>query len=714
MTRFELGKIWRKKSYILAAAVIFVVNLFLLWYRNLSDGGVSSLAAYKSLGQKLEQMTEQEKYDYIVSMKQKADDYDDMLLEHFINSGTAADGSILTDLSEEELDYADDIYEEIDAVYNYQAYLQNIQDTRNKHTQISIFASEEGNTFSGRNIEKSAKAYEGLSGIRTEYYPSKGVTGAVSNFSTDLLMLILTFYFVGILIGTEREKGLFHLTRATVYGRGRSILSKINALFIHSLTISMLLYGSNIVFFSAAAGLGNLGRSIQSAAPYMESTLQISVLELLLLSILTKALAVFAFGLLLTAASVVSRYSFVPYLTGGLALFISAVLYIKIPAYSSFNWLKYINFAGLMKTDHIYGGYMNFNFFQYPVSRLFVSWMMLIIFILVGIGLTVLLFLEYGNADTRKLHIRLPHPSVCHGSLLRHEAYKLLVMNKGFLILVIFIFLSCRMELSVNYTVSPQEAYYQDIMMELSGELNDEKESLIREEQERYEAAFAKIDEIDERVAMEEVDALAGERMKAQYYSELAFYPSFRRVMEQYENVKENDSVFLYDTGYLYLFGKKKGRFQENLLLLNLCLLLLLGNAMAMEHENKSLNLLGATSRGRRSILKIKTGIGLVSACMIAVAPWICKILKVSRSYPVKNLFTELHAIPACQNIPFHIPVLCWLLLLILGYIILAMLNAVIVLILSEKTKSHLMTLFISAAVLVVPLVLVMALQGTL
>ena len=92
-----------------------------------------------------------------------------------------------------------------------------------------------------------------------------------------------------------------------------------------------------------------------------------------MLSILTKALVLFGFGAVLTVFCIGARMAALPFLAGAGIVGISALLYYFVPAGSVFSVLKYLNLVGLMKTENLYGGYLNFNLFGYPVSRLGLS-----------------------------------------------------------------------------------------------------------------------------------------------------------------------------------------------------------------------------------------------------------------------------------------------------------------------------------------------------
>ena len=58
---FEWEKIWRKRSFFLAACILFAIHGFFLWYTLPSGEGLVPLSAYRSLQRDLAGMSEEEK-----------------------------------------------------------------------------------------------------------------------------------------------------------------------------------------------------------------------------------------------------------------------------------------------------------------------------------------------------------------------------------------------------------------------------------------------------------------------------------------------------------------------------------------------------------------------------------------------------------------------------------------------------------------------------
>ena len=123
---------------------------------------------------------------------------------------------------EEEQALADQLYEEISVVSRYDDYIRTVQENSSRLSGISIFqsgGSEE--SFTSRNIRKSAEDHSAMTGENIRWFPAKGITMALENPVSDLLLLLSVFLFMGQLIAEEKEKELFAVTKSFQSGCGR-------------------------------------------------------------------------------------------------------------------------------------------------------------------------------------------------------------------------------------------------------------------------------------------------------------------------------------------------------------------------------------------------------------------------------------------------------------------------------------------------------------
>lgn len=729
---YEFIKIWHKRGFLISICVLLCSNIFLLWYVNASNEEKVPLSAYKSFQKQIEHMTEVEKYEYVSQLKETIDgvsfvqevlnleklqnEMGNTLVEQAISANPGVfetyheiyqNESYLnfTDTFWQEKEFIDMIYAEQQKVADYEKYLASIQENADTLHGISIFETKEKESFAWRNIEKSEKDYADLSSENICWWPSKVFSIALETIWTDLLLILSVFLFVGNVILEEKEKKLFYIIRSTKNGYLQTIVSKMIAFFLHCTIITMLLYGENLLFAEITVGFGDFMAQIQSISTYMESNLPICIGAYVIVSILTKIMFLFAIGTILTTLCIYADTFFLPYLVAVITYGISYVLYVRIPVGETSSLFKYINGIGLLKTENLYGSYFNFNIFGYPISRLLFSWEVMIACIWIGVGLSILLYLYGEKFELKKIQLNIQKKYGVHGSLLRHEAYKILIVNGAAAIMLIFgCFIGIRI-MNQEYHPSVQEQYYQELMFQLEGELTEEKEALILSEQERYEKAFSEIERIEAFVSNGEMDAHTGDDLKAKWYAVTFFYPSFERVLMQYERIREKGGMFVYDTGYLYLFGKKNDDYLVDFLLYTLCIIIAFSNTIVMEYQKGMWYLLCATQKGKWRVLWNKALICMTAVMGFSVIPFICRGVNVSSVYPLHELGALITDIPAFSNVPWSVPIWGFMLILILSQMVFFIAIVLIVLAISYWRKNHMQSIFFSLLILVVPFV---------
>lgn len=609
---------------------------------------------------------------------------------------------------EQEQVFINEIYNEQVKVSGYDDYLEGIKKDKGKLEGISIFNNQDENNFSTRNIKKSAQDYSELNSSNVKFIPSKTIVSTIENIGTDILLILITFLFIGNLITEEKEKELFYVTRSTKYGVVHSIFAKIIALFIHCIIFSILLFSINYLFFGIFGGFNDLGIKLQSLAPYMESNFNGSILEYLIISILTKGIVVFGIGTIITAICIISDSMILPYMLGISFLGISWLFYKIIPAVSNLNIIKHLNIFGILKTENLYGSYLNFNFFEYPISRITFSWIMIVGLLGLGIFLCVKFFLKGKSLELKRSTKNFILKFKPHTSLFKHELYKILITNKGIIIILIFSLLICYNELQRRYSPSLQEQYYQNIMLKLEGKPTEEKTELIKAEKSRFDEAFSKISEIDEQIAKGEINDTTGEAMKVKWYSITAFYPTFEKVLEQDKFVKENNGNYIYDTGYLYLFGVMDEGILNDFILLTLSIIFMFCNVMAIEYQNKAVNILQATNKGNKAIIKTKVKATMLMVLLLCILPFVCRFISVSSIFPIDGFLLSAKDISIYHNLPSGILVIGLILLKIFIQVFSGIIMAMLILTISAWKKNNVQTIFLGLLILCVPLVLVL------
>lgn len=717
---FELEKIWKKSRFILSVCALLAGNLFFLWYGNLSGDEAPPLSAYRALQQDLLVMTEQEKEAYITQWKEMVEgaafvedilrmqsqgetgerlaqqelDSHPGLFEQYYEIYETGEALRYTGNMVQEQALVDEVYGEMSKVYRYEEYLDDIRDKKESLSQVSIFQNSQ-TPFSRRNIEKSAGDYSKLADVSICWQFSGGIRTAGENRVTDCLLFLSVFLFLGELIGEEKQKKLFYITRTSQNGIFPHIVGKMAAMTICCFAVGAAMLGENLIYAEKTTGIGNLMVSLQSLAPYMESNLSLTVLEYLLLAWCIKAIVISIYGILLIWVSFLSDREFIPYLTGMGILGASAGCCWFLPEHSRMVCFKYLNFAGFMETEKLLGGYRNLNVGGWPASRL---WMTVVLLLLLGLLVTggcMIWFYKGTHLENRKGK-RLARRRMRreHKSLLGFEAYKLLIMNRSLLVLIGCVILAGGYLFSQKYHLSVQEQYYQSLMAELEGELNDEKEERILSEEKRFAEASDRIGQIEQMEAQGELDERSADSMKLKWQAILTFYPAFQRAKAQYERCKEQEGCFVYDTGYAYLFGKMDSEPQIALLFLFLVVILAFYNSVSMEYTRKSWYVIGATRLGRRKILTTKGWICILCGAALVFLLWGLRAYAIGQTFSMTQWISSVRNLAFYSQLPWDVPIaafLLWRILLDVGKMTVAVLC---ILLLSSCTKNEIQSLF--------------------
>lgn len=730
---FELSKIWKKRSFILSVCILLFIHLFLLWYTSLPNEQTPPLSAYKKICEQLVSMSEEEKAEYIMDLKETMDGIcfvqDILAMQNFQNEmgdifvkqemernpgvfetyyESYQSGNYLkfTDSLEQEKVFLDEIYAEWQKVYEYGDYLESIQENKKVLSGISIFGVQEQNSYSARNLLKSAEDYENLTDETVRFMPSRGVTFAMENIWTDLLLFLSVMLFTGSLIMEEKEKKLFFITRSTKNGILGSISAKLLALLLHCILLTALFYFVSLVFFGWNMGSFLLNVGLQSVASYMESALSVSVFGYICLSVLTKAFVLFGIGTILVIFCMLSQITVLPFLIGFVVAGVSMLMYLLIPASSPLAVLKYLNPVGLMKTENLYGGYLNFNLFGHPVSRLFLSLLFIVFVCMIGSAGCLWRFCRMQGFEVKKLRLPFSLPFQPHTNILRHEIFKILFAGQGLFIFMLFFVLLSFQSLDQGYHLSVGESYYQNIMMQLEGEMTKEKETLVLSEKERYNQAFQTIEEINRLVDIGGLSENAADPLKAEANMTLSFYPNFQRVEKQYQHILEHGGSFVYDTGYLYLFGAWQDVFSVQFLILSIGMILVVSRVMSVEYQTGAVFLLYATRAGKRKIFVRKLTVCVSIATLLAFVPVLCRAFCIDATYPMQSFGAEIQDISCFSDFVVNVPIWIFVLFFVFSQATAVILTVFVILALSIWRKNQVQTIFFGLVILGVPMIL--------
>ena len=248
----------------------------------------------------------------------------------------------------------------------YGDWLNTIQNNKENMLTFPIF--NDPNSFSGRNIIKTADEFEKLQGVELSAGADGAINALMSFQITDYFLLVILLLFC-ISFLEERKKGLWSVIHAAPNGRLCLALHRMAILFGVSVCGVLLLYGTNLIIgFSIYGGINDLGRVLQSVELLGRLPILDTVGSFLIRYFLLRIAAAFFVSLLLwLMLTAVNNIKYTIIIAVGV-LVAEFSLYTFLPVQSVLNGLKYFNLFTYISLSDLYTNYLNIDIFGYPVG----------------------------------------------------------------------------------------------------------------------------------------------------------------------------------------------------------------------------------------------------------------------------------------------------------------------------------------------------------
>ena len=536
------------------------------------------------------------------------------------------------DLDEVHLDYVavNHLLKQAKYLDGYDDYLATIQANKEKMLSFSIF--NDPDSFSGRNIIKTANEFEALEGVSLTL-GADGAIAAFMDFSITDYLLLAVLVLICISFLDERKKGLWSVVHAAPNGRLRLALQRVGILLGVSVIGVVLLYGTNLLMgFSAYGGMDDLGRAAQSVELLGKMPVCCTVGEFLLLYLLFKISATFLVSLLLwlifTAINNV-KYTMIA-AAGVLAAEYS--LYTFLPVQSGLNVFKYFNIFTYITASDLYTNYLNIDLFGFPIGIRAVSQYACLPLILILATVCITIHCHKRPAAGKDLLGRFVYGvnRVTDWSLRRFhlfgmELHKTLSIQKGVLILVLFLYLVTGLTFTVNIPVSSiTDAAARQYTAQLAGEITEDTLRQIEDIQAELDATLA-----------------AHEKARVQYENGEMEYPQYdvfaraaesariksdglaivRARVEELQALGTETGIapwLIEESAYQGTYGADaKPNQNRAALVAMLTITLLLAGSMAYETQSGMDYLLASTLRGRKKLLHRKIGLATILTTVV-------------------------------------------------------------------------------------------------
>lgn len=606
-----------------------------------------------------------------------------------------------------------DLMKDIQQVNNHKTTLEKVIEEARTKTGVSIFAKP--GTFSYRSQLKTIERFEQLKNITPVYDVSAGVIKFQSSAVTDLIALLMIMFLCTQMVVTEYKNGMLPILRATRKGRLLLIMSKAAVTFVVTFFITGALWDGNLIYCGSVFGLGDLSRPVQSLSGFTACTLEVTVGQYLCLFTLYKWLLYTAVGIACLIMGLIWHSAMPTWLTVGGFLGIEYILVRTITPISNWNILKYVNVSNLIFETDWLSAYRNLDFFGYPVEVFTASSVLAGLLLVTGIVLLCWLFCRRKIRVLPQLKWQpkwprwLPRPgkSVC---LFNHENWKLLIECGVLAVLVLFLLIHLQEpRISAN---NIEELYYKNYMEVLAGPLTSQKEAYLESEIERFNDIRAQIAQLQKDYAEGKLseDALQiattplNRALEAEEVLMERVLPYRNRLMALQAEGK--DGWFVYEKGYHYLFGLDYHEKAGASALVLTAIILCFSNFFPMETSSGMLPMLNVYQKGRRKTAATKLlicGGYATLQYLIAQIPdyW----------YVASNFGFSVLSAPLCSLESFTVwgdvlPIWGGIAIFEALRLITVLSLSMVILLLSQWIGSQVITLSVSAGVLLLPVLL--------
>ena len=370
-------------------------------------------------------------------------------------------------------------------VSGYADYLARVQTQARRMAASSIFGKNK-NSFTYRNILKTASDFQSLNGIAVEFGGNRaletwiGFRGGDVLFLLAILVLVLAFF-------EDKRCGLLPLVRACPRGRRSLVRSRLGILLLSSAVLTVLLCLLPLILALALyGGTETFGHSIQSVEGFRTCTLHLTVGQWIGFYLAVKVLCGFLLGLLFWfVLSFLSQMQLAWLVLLGI-LGVEYAAWAFIPPQMAVSVFRYVNLFAYVFPAETLSAYRNMNFFGWPVGTMtLLLWLYLVLAVLLSA------WVVFGSVRRRPLGNRnlLGKPVAVWNRvldvlrsrfpLLVMEGYKLLILGGTVLFLLAALWYAPKLR-SFGYSFgTADEAAYNGYVREAAGPINAETDAYI-------------------------------------------------------------------------------------------------------------------------------------------------------------------------------------------------------------------------------------------
>lgn len=594
---------------------------------------------------------------------------------------------------------------------SYPEYIASMEDRAQQMLSVSLF-SKNMSAFEGENIKKTPADFQAVADVKPVVDISFGVQKVSDSMMTDLMIFFLVFAVGAMLFLSGETKEMRNLTRPTVNGRVPLSLAKLGAAVTITLILVLLFEAQNFVIFGTGYSFGDLSRPIQSVTGFQNCNLSLSVLEYFCLYIGIKCLMFLFVVSFVAVCSVWVRNAAVLYLITAVVTVLGTLFTLLIPQNSYLNILRFLNPVNAVYAHTMLSVYQNVNIFSKAVglfSTVLILYSVLTVLFLVG---TIVGFcrigsgIKWGRSFARLWEQVYAKFGGKRGQthVFLHEAYKLFFSERAWIVLAALALLQISFYQQNDFPAlqTSEDIAMESICQELKGKDSPENDAMIDSFVQKNNKVDEAIDVLDEEYQSGKMGEQDYQKAYANLQAQKVPSNLMARLLAMQENVKTNGAEYIYDGSYRVFLTLTNKEEQLNFTAV-MALILLLSALFCREHTKGMDTLIAATKNGRGRVFVSKIGLSLLLTVTVWALCYVPQMILYLKAYGSPFSDAPVHSILILSGVrlPLSITGAIWF-----GYgmkLLSLVVAAVIVLEISERSKSILTVLLTSTALLILP-----------
>ena len=600
------------------------------------------------------------------------------------------------------------ILNEKKSIDSFQEKINSIIIQSENMSGISIFNDNKGSLS---NIIKTAADYNKIQNVDLKLNNHLGLQAFLDMNYTDLFILILLIMSLGILIVNENNSGMNTLIKSTILGDKQTLFAKWIVILTVTIIFNLLFYGINLAYSNFIFGLTNLSDSIQSCKEFMDFTLPLNGIQMILYTLGYRILVSFSFAFIIFVLLYLLKNSI---LVSGICLTfvaIEAILYNIIPLQSNLSIFRYINIFSIFNINFSLYKYNNMILFDHAFSMKEIIPILSILMIMINMFLlSIINPIEIDNSNKIMENIRSKIKFTNHCSLFIHELYKSLIHNKGIIVMMLLIgYFGISID---SYERSSVDTPYQLIIQEYGGELSNEKTNEIAELKQQIENTQYELYELETKMNNGEISVEEFYKKYNETRDLMILSTGINQLEEQLLFVNGNNLGIVDVPGYERLFdvGINNSRLNGvmiNFIVLILGLILCIAPIATIDKNRDIYRLYVVNCTNERTIKLSKQMVTLFYVFVINLIFNLWKYVSIAKYYILEGGQFNIGSVPSLIGV-FHQDMSlfeAYNCMFIIRFLVL-LLCAEIVLYFSNRNESIFATIVKSIGVLILPIIL--------